>query len=779
MTMFNTVGGGDSGEIVASACTQSPSHPPGYPLLLMMNGVFMNLAEAVGLGDTPAYRANFFNCVLGAAAATGCLFLSLLLAMTTNARDPQSRAQHSLAQLKEVELEWSNNSKKGKKKKTPKKPGSPASTNANRLKNTTGPPQLSPLPQTQFSACVCAATCFAFSKGIWEYCTQAEVFPLNNLLCSILLSTTLLFLHLSPLPSGLLSPSQRNLAVFGGLVCGLCMCNQHTSSIYIFVCVLSVANGHEMALLNRDRRTLIFTAAATIVGLSPYYYLVIRANAHAKDGWGDQRTVRGFLRHFLREEYGTFVLASEWESGEEQSSDKFMRRCKLFLTTFSSESLHVGIPAVTVFLYYAVKYKNNAAQTIFTAYAFYTIFFNYLANLTFSQLHVNILGRMWQQSTVAGFAMAGAGLGKISLRFDTKLATAAFAILSLFQIQRNYSSMDRSYVTVFQTYAENVLKNLPPNATLMTNDDMNCNTLHYLVSCENPRPDVNVLKIPLITYDWWKPMQLEHFPNVINSFPGTRHHPYDAGGFNMKQFLDVNVSPGTKPPLYVLGDWKSGDSSQDVYSRVPVGLADLVLPPDPPPLDLYQYAQTLDSNLWPYDPATNIPPTPGSWETVMTVKYQNFYLLASHRIASLIQSSLSPSDSPSQKLQSIYIAEVGVKAYTLLLSLSNNLPSSPSSELTVQRSAYRNAGVLSGILSNLNYSLKRPSKPSALRMFEFWDVFLRNCEFEDAMEERDCKEISVFLEQGVNPYSGEKWKGEEGFEFLKEWEGFRERKKKT
>jgi len=37
--------------------------------------------------------------------------------------------------------------------------------------------------------------------------------------------------------------------------------------------------------------------------------------------------------------------------------------------------------------------------------------------------------------------------------------------------------------------------------------------------------------------------------------------------------------------------------------------------------------------------------------------------------------------------------------------------------------------------------------------------------------EKDCKEISMFLDHGVNPYSQRRWKGERGFEFLEEYEG--------
>jgi hypothetical protein len=185
-------------------------------------------------------------------------------------------------------------------------------------KNKKSSPQpRSPLPpptltNAQFSACVLFSCLFSFSPGIWEYTLQYEVFPLNNLLCAVLLLLTTSYLQ---------TPSPLT-CVLGGLFTGLCMTNQHTSSIYIFVCVLSILSLDNFRLLLRDRRTLLLTACSTLLGLSPYLYLVVRANAKAVDGWGDQRTLRGFLTHFLREEYGTFVLASEWESGEAQDSSK-------------------------------------------------------------------------------------------------------------------------------------------------------------------------------------------------------------------------------------------------------------------------------------------------------------------------------------------------------------------------------------------------------------------------------------------------------------------------
>ena len=65
ITMYTTVAGGDSGELVAEACRLGTAHPPGYPLLTMLAAGFVRWAP----GATPAARANLLSCVCGSAAA--------------------------------------------------------------------------------------------------------------------------------------------------------------------------------------------------------------------------------------------------------------------------------------------------------------------------------------------------------------------------------------------------------------------------------------------------------------------------------------------------------------------------------------------------------------------------------------------------------------------------------------------------------------------------------------------------------------------------------------
>ena len=122
---------------------------------------------------------------------------------------------------------------------------------------------------------------------------------------------------------------------------------------------------------------------------------------------------------------------------------------------------------------------------------------------------------------------------------------------------------------MFESYARDLVQGLPPNAVLFTNDDVNCATTHYVMRCEQVcggvhvwhacmahalmahahvaracklrlpplaplpcahpdltststhtpplsnspqlRPDVQFIRLPLITYPWWKPMQLHHY----------------------------------------------------------------------------------------------------------------------------------------------------------------------------------------------------------------------------------------------------------------------------
>jgi hypothetical protein len=63
------------------------------------------------------------------------------------------------------------------------------------------------------------------------------------------------------------------------------------------------------------------------------------------------------------------------------------------------------------------------------------------------------------------------------------------------------------------------------------------------------------------------------------------------------------------------------------------------------------------------------------------------------------------------------------------------------------------------------------SARAAESMFRFWDRFMDQCEVETAKGEKDCREVSLFVDHAVNPYTQEKFRGTPGFEFIGKYEG--------
>ncbi|KAF0686293.1 Aste57867_21899 [Aphanomyces stellatus] len=58
-TLYPSIAGGDSGELVAESCHLGISHPPGYPLFNMLNYLVVNMPGE----QTKAWKANFFSAV--------------------------------------------------------------------------------------------------------------------------------------------------------------------------------------------------------------------------------------------------------------------------------------------------------------------------------------------------------------------------------------------------------------------------------------------------------------------------------------------------------------------------------------------------------------------------------------------------------------------------------------------------------------------------------------------------------------------------------------------
>ncbi|KAE9118427.1 hypothetical protein PF005_g16105 [Phytophthora fragariae] len=139
MTLYPSVAGGDSGELVAESCHLGVSHPPGYPLFNMAVHIFTRFLP---FGETPAWKANFFSAVCDTVAVM-FIYLSLLLWMAPTG--------------------WTG----------------------------------------RRAAAFTAAALFAFSPLIWTYAVGAEVFAFNNAFAALLLYLLLRYTRYQDISSAL------------------------------------------------------------------------------------------------------------------------------------------------------------------------------------------------------------------------------------------------------------------------------------------------------------------------------------------------------------------------------------------------------------------------------------------------------------------------------------------------------------------------------------------------------------------------------------------------
>jgi len=288
-TIQRGIPGGDSGELVAEACDLGVAHPPGYPLFLLLSRAAIEALKPSNFGpllpstsffSSPAYRVNALSALLGALTAALIYVSTASLLGRVSGKSLHAVAQHLLA--------------------------------------------------------ASAAISFALSPLVWMYSVGAEVFVLNNLFIALLLA---LFVHYSEsaLEASRLALSETSIegknqvarsgiaklqrvTCIASFVCGLALCNQHTSILLILPMSVWVAWSQLQFPIfdkvNRPARFSLLTSSSIalyilslLMGLIPYIHMPLAHSFWRNRGsWGDTTSLKGFIHHFLRSDYGTLRL---------------------------------------------------------------------------------------------------------------------------------------------------------------------------------------------------------------------------------------------------------------------------------------------------------------------------------------------------------------------------------------------------------------------------------------------------------------------------------------
>jgi hypothetical protein len=583
-TIFLSVPGGDSGELLSEACQLGVAHPPGYPLFIYFSRAAMALLPAA-LGS-PARRANLASAALGAAAAA----LLHLAAARLSRRLPAAWAR--------------------------------------------------PLPAwAVHAACAGAAISWALSPLVWLYHVGVEVFALNNFfVCALLLAgaafADVVESEAAAVAAGGASDcgtdEDRARGALGRIVsaagavsflCGLSLCNQHTSLLFIAPLAGWIAATLFPALLLRESlradgggtvrapvAALALRAAALagagFAGLLPYAHLPLAHTFWRGPGtWGDSSTLGGFFRHFTRADYGTFRLLAREGATETPlaRTREYVRNLReLQLPTGALLALPLVVAAATLFaqplgalfsaaaaaprrgagrdvargaagnaLAFAARSAGAAPAALLpAALAFYFLVFHGLSNMPLGDpLLYGVHARFWMQPNALVFCMVGVGAcwaaalalgaagtacggggGVLFFLLRTAagaLACAGAAGAAWMQHARWRRALDHSRNDVLAQYGRALLEPLPLNATLVTSYDMQWTAVRYLQTCEGVRRDVALLNGPVLSYKWFASSR-QAYPGLV--FPGTHMvpaftAPHAAGGFSFADFAAANLAP--------------------------------------------------------------------------------------------------------------------------------------------------------------------------------------------------------------------------------------------
>jgi hypothetical protein len=554
LTVSPSIAGGDSGELLAEGCNLGTSHPPGYPLYTIL--VFALKTMIVNRSTfSVAFLVNLSSCFFGA-LSSAFLSSSILLLL------------------------------RGKRSKYFRKKDSDEAINA--------------------IAAITMGLCNSYSPLTWQYSTTAEVFALHNLLVSIILHSSVKFA---------LDPSAANYRC-GAFFCGLALTNQHTSillslpiGIWIFYSmklydprkwiIVEKGTPHHLILIGAGA---FLSSFIVLYGTLPFFAYM---SPHA-GSWGNVVSVRGFLNHFLRRDYGSLQLYS----GDDTHSEGMVRRIFLWCwdfvvvqsNPFVGGCLLVGCKEVimrefkrqTVKMQFASKRataRSSASQktlsidgmgvdmAILVSLVFYLVVFHSLANLPLNNdLFFGIHQRFWLHPNLLTCVIAGLGLASVMKKVvmiwpqQLRLIISLPLVIIFFVGLRGVAVNNQSDNYHFRNYAVSILSTLPENATLYINFDQTWTSVRYMQECEGMRRDVTSLHLGMMSYDWWE-TKIPLYPEM--TFPGKQYvqgkPKWQNGGFTFSELLDANSD--TSNGIFIAGNPSFPDPAYaHKFEEVPHGI---------------------------------------------------------------------------------------------------------------------------------------------------------------------------------------------------------------
>lgn len=442
-TLTPTVSFFDSGELISGAATLGVSHPPGYPLYVLIGHAFSYMP----LGNI-AFRVNSASSVFGA------LSVMVIYLITLNVMKrlfPEGKDQIFIRM-----------------------------------------------------AAFSSSLMFAFSLNQWGQTNMSEVYALNTFIVGLLIFAALAW-HDYATNLDIDAKGNPSLFYFFSFLFGLGFGDHHTILVVVPVGFFIIVATKWQSLL--DIKKIFFCVAFFALGFSVYIYMPVRATTDLIMNWGNPETWTQFRWMFFREGYPKGQIYRSWSLFWEQLQTinllyeytitgfivgvagllRFLRRGWLFaLISFTV----LGVLSVGLIIYSSAPREN-----IFLYEAFHTPTYMVFA----PWIGVGLFWALSCLQTAAGKLKDTDSAAK-ALVFIWLIVLIALPVLPF---SSHFKKNDRSRNFISYDYASNGLKSLSPNGILFTWGDSGAFPLWYLNYVEKYKPGVLLLHTPHLASDWY------------------------------------------------------------------------------------------------------------------------------------------------------------------------------------------------------------------------------------------------------------------------------------
>jgi tetratricopeptide (TPR) repeat protein len=464
LTMNRSIPFWDSGEFIATSNLLGIPHPPGTPLYVLIGRLFAMLP----FGNVSA-QLNFLS-VLPSAIAVWLTFL-----VTVRFVRIAQATKGERTQTDEI-IAW--------------------------------------------AAGACAAFFLAFSRTYWDSATEAEVYPLAEMVQ--ILSVYLALRWWEELGD---NGGDGRLLLAWYMMC-LC--------IGIHLATFLVAPGVILLALLVNRRTLFsprFYAWALVlgfVGLSVHYYLMVRARLNPAIDEGDPESWSAMMYMLQRKQYGSrpmFPRSTSWSFQLAMFFRYFLDQYR----TWPLTSVFGSVVPMALGLYGAFMQFMREKKTFLMMLALFGVTtFGLIVYLNFTDHEV----RERDYFFVTGFHFfaiwIGMGAGFVlelvrdALRKNGEdrvqpalvVACVGVVVISWLPAKTYWFENDRNGFEIAKDYAYNMLQPLAKNAFVFTNGDNDTFPLWCIQAVDHVRQDVRVVNLSLLNTDWYIRQLRDEDPKV-------------------------------------------------------------------------------------------------------------------------------------------------------------------------------------------------------------------------------------------------------------------------